>query len=343
MAKVTYLIGAGASAKALPVVDNWGSKLWSFHKYLQDLPESCFSGEKKLFLERIGTLLEALNDHPTPDTYAKKLFLKERHSNDSNDSNALKKSLISLKYLISCYFVYEHSILGQKREAKDKRYDAFFATLLDANNMRLRDEVSIVSWNYDYQFELSFEGFLDFNSSYHNLSIWPDPDFPEGKAEVKLVKLNGVAGLEYWPKASSEGLFYTEKPGSNREKPNFLKLIKSYSSWFDGQRLIEPFIKFAWEDDPISKKAIEYAKSIMTETEVLVIIGYSFPNFNRDVDKLLLDQLDGYSTLQKIYYQAPSDNIKRLVRRLKGLLNNDFHKLIEDFDETEQFLIPFEL
>jgi hypothetical protein len=126
----------------------------------------------------------------------------------------------------------------------------------------------------------------------------------------------------------------------------------------------KPLITFAWEKDSETKKSLinsyEIAKEIIKDTTILVIIGYSFPFYNREVDNMIFDVLK--PSLKKIYYQDPeidgeflrsrynlpsatkpntdkisNPNVAHIFRGITPTLT------IEHIENTDQFYIPVEL
>lgn len=53
---------------------------------------------------------------------------------------------------------------------------------------------------------------------------------------------------------------------------------------------IEPLISFAWENYVSNNDTLNKAVEIMTNSSILVVVGYSFPDFNREFDSLLLSE-----------------------------------------------------
>ena len=121
-------------------------------------------------------------------------------------------------------------------------------------------------------------------------SSWPNMrDGHDTGVNPFLFHLNGVAGYIH-----SERNFYDE--------------IEGYFS-FKTTLNRETLLSFAWEDEAISSKKIFHeqrlpvAREIASQTQILVIIGYSFPFFNRDIDKVIMNTM--MPSLQKIYVQDP--------------------------------------
>ena len=76
---------------------------------------------------------------------------------------------------------------------------------------------------------------------------------------------------------------------------------------------------------------------IMTMTDYLIIIGYSFPTFNRKVDRELLKSL---KATVKFFIQSPSNDIGSVVHRFGALTINKNE--INRITQTDEFFIPFE-
>ena len=130
MNKVTYLLGAGASSKALPMVENFAERLSKFIDELRPLATNADAATQSFAYKKIDSswprnplekeLVESLTwlrnevkRHDSIDTYAKKLFIK--------DDREAQENLYKLKTTLSCYLLLEQSL-----NPVDKRYDSFF-------------------------------------------------------------------------------------------------------------------------------------------------------------------------------------------------------------------------
>src|SRR5882757_121929 len=124
MTKVTYLLGAGASAEAIPIVEKFTKGLSAIKNLLEEYLEenlnpAAFSllpqtiQQKNPVLKKIigefDWLLKEADYHQTIDTLAKKFYLI-----NSPELNRLKKVLI-------VFF-----LIRQGLSRPDKRYDSFF-------------------------------------------------------------------------------------------------------------------------------------------------------------------------------------------------------------------------
>ena len=112
--------------------------------------------------EKYREVVEEAVKHYTVDTYARKLWLQNK-----------KIKLKTLKEFLCLFFAFEQSSRSDKlpniydkqseygvnethiHTPLDYRYDVFMATLLD-RDMLLPENISIISWNYDYQLELAY-------------------------------------------------------------------------------------------------------------------------------------------------------------------------------------------
>jgi hypothetical protein len=130
-------------------------------------------------------------------------------------------------------------------------------------------------------------------------------------------------------------------------------------------------LNFAWENDNnyIDKyrghsKNLEEAEHIASETEILVVIGYSFPIFNREIDNILFKKMQ---KLKKVYIQdrepekikSTMQNAFEILQTKKTINSFGFEansttlpvgelKLVDNVEfrlesNTNQFVIPFEL
>lgn len=192
----TYLIGAGASAQAIPVINKFDSELLEFAMYIErfEFKEDFFNIEPKIetkpselkenFVKKVNWLAEECKLHSSIDTFARKLFLANRIA-----------ELETLKCIVS-----EFLLIKQIRNGIDKRYDAFFAALLDKRESKLilPKNIKIVSWNYDKQIEYSIAQFKNTSLNFeieNFLQVFPRTESKEIEIDkFCLLKLNGTIG-----------------------------------------------------------------------------------------------------------------------------------------------------
>lgn len=369
---ITYLLGAGASIGAIPVYTNPQSKITFKEDFLDILaeilnlldnnrnrPYTHTNGDeahpdiiedinkmKTLFKQDLESLKEEIDFHPTVDTLAKKLYLME------DDRINVLKALLSLYFL----FKEQHSI--------DKRYDTFLSAILEKNHVndgrinakvKMPSNIKIISWNYDRQLEKAFGNYADYRSqrnkndlllSHEDLKVFPRLDYnPQKKSlvqsdDINLLKLNGTA--IYYPTGSEDFEIYDDNLDADFTAfENYYRYMFAYS---ECRKKTNTIFNFSWEENSISTHAINIAKKIISETDSLVIIGYSFPFFNKSVDTEILNQIDT-SRIRKIIFQDKTPGkIKELFsfrckRLTQAVILSENIELIES-NYTDQFILP---
>jgi hypothetical protein len=328
MDKLTYLLGAGASCNALPMVNNLAERVSKFSEMLKahvmygDKSTDPFVYQKpdptwpdnslrKQFIESLDWLGNLAKKHASIDTYAKKLYVR--------GGEEATKDLHRLKSTLSCYLLLEQSL-----NPVGKRYDLFFASILVGKYPdfpSLPKTVNIVTWNFDTQMEKSYIDFC------------PDPEVMDEKITraPNIIRLNGVCGQPHKHKE----LCYADFNDS---------LIKSVLELFQNHMNREvvgysPSISFAWEKSKLEDRIIEVVK----ETTILVLIGYSLPFFNSDIDTALFKIMA--PTLKKIFIQVPESAHAAVRERFLTLCEDESVRRvtrdkIEMLCGTDQFYIP---
>ena len=269
-----------------------------------------------------------LNDegrsHTSIDTFAKKLFVRK-------DFDSLKK----LKATLSAFFT-----LRQVQNF-DKRYDAFFATIIDEDPFALPSHVRIVSWNYDWQFERAYSEYtglkhlIDLQGKLNEIS-----KFSEGKNDAtkfSLTKINGSVG--FYSRVKSPFNYVNVLPSADF-KSESQKILKTYTDFlFNKANEWESTLSFSWESEWGKGNIVNTAKENISDSEVLVIIGYSFPNFNRRVDREIIGSI---KNLKKIYIQTLKESAENIKIRFKAILPDFPENKIVLWTDCDQFLIPDE-
>lgn len=302
MAKVTYYLGAGASAKSLPTYANFKSR---FALFVALLPDKNFlelygknNGEYlQALYEASKRILNELEFHNTPDTLAKKYF----HQKKTDDLKLLKIVLI-------VFFYYEQTV-----NKPDLRYDSLVASILEPQKglIKISNDYRVISWNYDFQFELTYKNYAEIKQDeiFKDLCVFPDILSPRRRYDIEsnfsIVHINGIAyseTIKYSPLIDREKLFL-----------NFSEIFKQYY-WGDSKSILGfDSISYAWEDEEINKDNVNQAIKIARETETLVIIGYSFPVFNRKVDSIILSSMN---KVRKVYVQNTDPAVRENVFKI---------------------------
>lgn len=339
MANVTYLIGAGASAgkrgrdlpmgdpndksivEGLPCVNEISMCLHVLISNIKnhDIPVQYVSLKESL-LEKLEKLYEMSERHATIDTYAKKLKLRK-------EDNEFYQTEMMLAY----FFMVEQLV-----HKPDNRYDTFFANILDYH-LNIPDNINVISWNYDSQFEIAYK-------EYGMSKQLPIMTKASGKniETPKIFKVNGTAAFENLLDIS---LLREQMPplemGINAmhlSNAGVLFLLDLYKKIYQPTAIRNTRLSFAF-DDSTDDAMFDKIDNVIKETDVLVIIGYTFPFFNRKIDRRILHKLKPQA---KIYIQDL--NPKSVRQSLEAVLTDEQRQIqIKEIERTEQFYLPPEL
>jgi hypothetical protein len=380
---ITYLLGAGASANAIQPVNGMKESLaqtvQQLNNYIRPhVNDVAFQQFPSRLQENIGALQHIRDDfewmlyearyHETFDTLAKEFYLKSEII-----------SLIRLKKALIFYFTIKqlcvlranslHNEPSSIDQIFDKRYDSLFAAIAkkDGSGIQLPANIKILTWNYDLQPELALKRYMPekIHLLKERFQIHPHYnsfDRPSGGLvdpnSFGMVKLNGNA---FWDNPDNTGekhkeTLFDKHYGTNQPLNVLADLAAHHQALsVNNEALMSQaagYFNFAWENDKnFAQKHVGYinnieeAEKIAAYTHVLVVIGYSFPNFNREIDKRLFEKM---RNLKKIYIQDPNANkIKNIMENAFQLFQNGAGAIREvNFQleaETNQFVIPYEL
>lgn len=352
--KVVYWLGAGASCQALPIVGEMPNAFrnqpdWVVSIYHQAQGAPWFN----LYRERMKKYAVAAEKYGTIDTYARSLFLLKKH-----------EELDDLKLHLAMFFLIEQAVetktfrqgnLPSNKYAKpdqiDKRYMTWLAQVLD-NDGVISPRVRIISWNYDLQVEHAlglYQGLANLSKVHEaeRFGVYPALEHSDAKPmdNPALIHLNGIAGQAVINNATQA--LYDNLISGN--PVDYLKhLFERYNGYNTKERTMlhamSDTFNFAWEDNKISKAGIELATKSFQNARVLVIIGYSFPAFNRTIDmalvKSFIDETKS-SRSGRIHIQSPSITAENF-RHLFGISSSSHPTISTDSDVT-QFYLPPEL
>lgn len=334
--KKTYLIGAGASYPALPLVkgidnridkmiDLLGSGRFEMSGNYPEIENYSKEDIRNILIDDFKWLREKTKNHSSIDTYAKKLSLIKDH-----------KQLEKLKIIFSTYLCLE-----QTNCKAELRYDTFFASILNDNISNFPNDIRIVTWNYDFQFEKAYSEFtqkVNLEENQELLGVFTKHSIRVGEEEkFKIIKLNGTT--EFIHKPSNKNRNFSETIFDELNKETFDKILYRYIQVKNYPYDYLLGLSFAWEQPSQNKNNIvNFTKNETADTEILIVIGYSFPYFNKDVDKEILNNM---INLKMVYFQSPdAENLKERFMSLRT--NLDELKLITRTD-CAQFLMPNEL
>lgn len=385
MSRVVYLMGAGASRghrktdnpqykldkdegniiEGLPLVNEISERLdfhiRSFERYavpnslkntifpIGETGGSGYDQVKDLLVKDLKWLKEESARHATIDTFAKKLYLRGD-----------KDTFYKVELILTIFFVLEQLI-----NKPDGRYDTFLASVL-TKDLEIPDDISILTWNYDSQFEIAYKEYLpnDFNYIHNKLRVYdvktdkPIDEIcekPKGVIKTedkeschnmkalgqhKIVKLNGTANFK-------QMLPLTDYYGV--EGDIYLKeILNRYILYSHGRENYGyTRLSFAWDNNGYANNFFDKKiESMVGDAETLIVIGYTFPFFNRETDRRIFEMMPN---LSQIYIQDPfADRIIKNIIPVMSDYQKDVMKLrindgIEPITNVDQFFLPPEL
>jgi hypothetical protein len=365
MSNTTYFLGAGASAgtvrkdeqvehqtTGIPIVKNTFISFASFKQQIRYLlgnnrlglvgSEITDEAIKKefLFYEYIIDIENELKYHGTFDTIARKYWLMGK-----------KKELNRLKFIMNTFFTWLQSSKGI-----DKRYDKFLSIVLNKSldNANLPSELKFITWNYDIQFELAMLPYTNdigvFDVLCNKMGVIPylDNDDPLNNYDSNrfhFVKLNGIAGVFDLQNSMRSiydlGINSSEDISLLKDRMNNFNLNKLIEFLLTNQDNINDYyigtLQFAFENSSRQKKSLEAAKQIMRETTKLIVIGYSFPYFNREIDVAILKELPEDAEIVIEDVNPPTEVLNDILKR-----QYERKIRITTVTDVSQFHIPFD-
>ena len=330
--QITYLFGAGASAQVLPTIKALPSRIEAVANYIKDnyifddadIIDKYFNKNeaKNYLIEGLKKLHLQSNEHSTIDTFAKKLHISgNNHEVDE------------LIFFLTLYFNIE-----QKISRFDPRYETFLISILSSNTNSFPSNVKFLTWNYDVQMELAHFNISNKSNHYIDHERFDNNQRIDSvdKEKFASIKINGSCSLSGFARSTS---MLINGINSRECKNDDLDFALAYGYLFLKKRNYRfdyyPNIKFAWYQD---YKFIDRLATLYDKTEVLVVIGYSFPFFNRDVDRKIIQNM---KHLKKIYIQDlnPESIKSRFLSVLPNWETNGI-QIINVNDITEFFLPP---
>jgi hypothetical protein len=300
--KVVYLLGAGASANSLPTDLGFVDAL---HQTSADL-NNHYANNRTIkpnvqrFIAKIAEdmmwLAQEAKSFISVDGFAKYCFDKKQDP----DFNA---KFFRLKKTLSYFFSIEQALFKKV----DARYKHFISKLsrTDAKGHHyFPSNVSILSWNYDFQVELASNIYRkeDFrNNDTYILPIinyWPQVGNHNSiRGNLNLIHLNGIAGFT----VDHINNDFVEHQYFNLDNQTAQQFFSKLMNVHGGQ---SEMLHFAFErNENDYTKMLNLIDSMIWGANYLVVIGYSFGSVeNSLLDKKIFDNIK-HSGLRKIYVQ----------------------------------------
>ncbi len=231
MAKITYLLGAGASYNACPILENQAEMMievaskeisrlnimrasdgvWMNYDFKDKKYLNISNKNEYQILWYIGYFGEKAKEFGTIDTYAKKLNLNQ----EWNEYKLLKMS-VSIFFDLWENFYYQQFYIseGNYFNKIDNRYKSLFSVLLNENNgnIELNSDFKFLTWNYDLQLEETLNLFLRDKNDLHNVdkllkfksdnkenvvSGHSGPGFHPDHVDVQYLSLSASAHIQF--------------------------------------------------------------------------------------------------------------------------------------------------
>ncbi len=337
--ELTYILGAGASYQSIPLVKTFNKRFNEFNAQIIEI-RNHYSGRDRIIFENAVRCIEMLHkdflSHQSFDTYFKKLF----HFGD-------KKQIDLGKKILNLYFTWEHSNLSQKHISGlsaedfhkqalfDKRYDALIAGLL-MPNPGVSDpvcQVNFITWNYDINLLHAIKNFFDPELTYREFldKIQKEPFVWRIGEKINIVNING----HYY-----SSIFDACKNLTNIDVMSAIvsKLFEGYLEKDVGNRDAE-LIRFAWELGGDNLKSLgDSLRSIIAKSQDIVVIGYTFPIYNRLIDFMYLKQRTINSN--SVTIQDPNaDAIRQNLLDVYKIPDNSSER-IRTVSNCDNFYIP---
>jgi hypothetical protein len=355
MSKIIYYLGAGASfgrreypqikgfvteeiapvvTEGVPVVSELALYLRMFEEAvsgakIEDNREYVFGSTYPYSLEGedlchkcvtlardIEIVRKATEEHATIDTYAKKLFLTKR----MDDFRRLKNVLCA-------FFVW-----AQLNAKADQRYDTFLANILQQEDLNFPESISVISWNYDSQFEIAYKAYsskkLPLLEKNNEKDLIPIPNIGQ------IFKVNGSATFGDFNAVNSII--------NDSTVPQIIQIIEYYDNISCDTHpcgfQFKSHLSFAWESSQQQANLMKAIEKATMDTESVVVIGYSFPYFNREIDRQIFSMMHNLKT---IYIQDPNPEAVEPSLRAVLPLGQDVSVVYQK--NCNQFYLPREL
>lgn len=341
--RITYLLGAGASQEALPLVKDIPKSLENVINQIKEYRSSYISprtytiSKTEVTKEEVfDVLLQDMNwlydqsiNHASIDTFAKKLYITRRW-----------KELDILRACLTVFF----NILQRNKKA-DKRYDNFLASILQEDAFQFPDNIRVLSWNYDFQFEMAYTQYSGKDSifeSQNRLKVYTKyGKYSKVWDGFKIIKLNGTTTILSKREWRYENQFDAFE--SSNQTDFIDKILCDYIALRDQREelSIQSGISFAWENSNYNEiNPISIAKKDTVDTDILIVIGYSFPYFNRQIDREIIQNMQ---KLEKVYFQAPHPFASDIKQSFMSIRQDIPSVNMVEVTSVNQFWIPPEL
>ncbi len=336
---ITYLLGAGASRRSLPLLSEFilsqpelqERASFSMDFFLTALKQVSVFHEDRRFESLVSELVETTQEvfnglmsgkHSTIDTWAKKSLIQGDQGMMQKIKAVTNLYLSSLEYL----------------NGNDPRYETFFSNILSEGSSTLPENLKILSWNYDRQVQSAILRVLNNKGLYrYNDRTFRDYNIQNYIHRDNHLKINGELSCYSNEIEHFQSQRYLES--SQNLSQVIRALLTEQLKVCNGFRSDD--IQYAWNEERI----VQYFNNSKEffECNMLVVIGYSFPDSNRKIDVKILERMKG--TLSKLVIQDVNaevvlDKVKDVMEGAGITYREGFVRLINNCDN---FYIPNDL
>jgi len=285
------ILGAGASYNCFPTVADMKKHIPVFISILNAIKDKPLLN---IVIKDLQYIVEALDVVPTPDAAIQSTFLHRR-----NEYYSLLKSywiyLNMLQYANRSQIGLITMNVGRSYSYYDIRYGDFLLQHFIPNP----DKFTILSWNYDINFELSYQylkGYRNTEESFVAIPSFPRPTVNNDyEVKPRLYHLNGSSAFY-----EHQGKYQSLHPRmANREIKLGMErdVLLDELLWIhDNMRTREVSIldtlKFVFSQSDKEKRRM--GDIIIEECSGIkktVFIGYSFPYTNKETDAFIFQEL----------------------------------------------------
>lgn len=365
--KITYILGAGASFYAVPTVEEMKKidrvLFYSgtinevlLELFEQDLPLQLedISDLYNKFIAEVDDVLREISGTFSFDTLAKFAFLKGDEIEYERIKFFLQEVFLYWHLVTPCSVQKSRSEDYNSKQKIDPRYEAFLATICkrDGEGLVFPSNINIISYNYDYQIEETLKSLLQNNEELEEVINLLPTQKPEKNGIPSLIKVNSSISSRIQIN-KDDNQFINESRmteydniGRDDKKKNkyIIETLKRYYSFcefkkdsingVDNTSYKRSGIKFSWDEFEPTQQAKQKAIEIVRESDEIVVIGYSFPTFNKEFDYQMVSAIRQGTkvTVQDLTSKPILDRL----RQMRG--NSSF--ILEAIDDCKEFYIP---
>ena len=359
MSELTYILGAGASYYSFPVVKSFTDRF----SYFTEMFEKRTPIHNKQTRSDFTNFSNEIKSHQSFDTYFKKLF------HLGNDLAILKAKKILNYYFLweqlefpknSPYYLEytdsmgndiqykEHENAFKKRAIVDNRYDALIAGLLKPikGKTEFFSKINFITWNYDLNLLTSIKNFLNPDKTINeyilshldseNNNVW------QLAKDLQVINMNGYFFSKWLDKVK---MFDFDDVYKVRNE--LYEIKDTFSVDKDINEEDAKNIHFGWEDEGTKLNLISCAATAIKNSKSIIVIGYTFPSYNRLIDLGYFNSSSLSNT--DVYIQDPkADDVVEFLKSDFGLHDAVKEKLqnpkqaprIHSLINCDSFFIP---